>query len=90
MGKKKKENWDLSVEEQLRRADELYAYEMGKINTLSGNDDDYSDINESGLSSNIEKLIVEDMIKKGEYTAVENTAHNQPLTNMEKILGIIL
>ena len=68
MGKKNKKSkkiknlWDLTAEEQEMQADKLYELEKGKIDIMDLAGINPS-LNDNGLSSGIEELIVKDLTK---------------------------
>ena len=87
MGKKSKKilnNWDLTVEEQNQRAEELYQYEIGNIQYDStGNNKPKGKLNQNGFTDGLEKLIVSDMMKlNGVASSPAPTK-----TNMERVMN---
>ena len=87
MGKKNKKSkkiknlWDLTAEEQEMQADKLYELEKGKIDIMDLAGINPS-LNDNGLSSGIEELIVKDLTKREEVVSL-----NGGRTNMEILTG---
>ena len=76
--KKTKNNWDVSADEQLRMADKLYEYEIGKIS-----DEEFKRLGDNSSSLfdyQLEKMIVESLGNKEPIRTLEPTDMR---TNME-------
>lgn len=82
--KKYKDEWDLTPEEQAEQAEKLYELERGNID-ITALTDDKPIIRDSGLTPEIEKLVLNDIRTDSKFVTSVDVQPKEMKTNMEKL-----